>query len=725
MTSPGSSDAAAAANGPSGHVAPGLWTSVFHLFILNGFVVAQPLLDQLQDNSPYIVEQRLTAGGLLAIAACLMFGLPVVLSSGEILTHWLSPARRLLLHGCCVMGFCLLQGGLMSRSLCDSDWLDLSGLSDLVQAAVAILAGGGLSWCYFRTPWGARLVSWAGIGLVIFPAAFVTSPGVLPILHPPPSTQKPLGLRQPLPIVLVVYDGLAGNTLLDEDRRIDAIRYPNFARLAGCSTWFRRATTVHPRTSNAVPAILSGRFPGRFEQPVLASYPQNLFTLLRSSGQYGFTIFEPFTRLSPPELQIPTEPRSVWRQTWDTLCCLEIVYWRISLPKNFSSSMWPIPRVWFSLPESLRIDRKQRDGVMEYSWDQDRRTQVRHFVDTLGPRPEPHLWFAHFGLPHAPFCYYPSGDAYALDDVATQDLPGTLGELGEDWGGDELAVDQGWQRYLLQVGFADRALGEILDRLQETSVFEDCLLIVTADHGYSFRRNRPMRTPTPETLPDIMPVPFFVKLPRQSEGRISDRNVESIDVLPTIADVIGMDLPLPVDGESVLAATQARLRKTLITADGSIGIAADFPQADESRQRMIARFGTGRADRLWTLDVRPELVGRMVSEFRVGTQPARELSYPLDYYSGMASSEEPFNGQLLRGELFDPAPATVPVVLAVVADGKILAVTRTYLEADDNRRWSVLLPQHALPRGLDSITFYEVLDIEGHVELRPCRTGRN
>lgn len=725
MTSPDSSDTAAPANVPTGQLSPGLWTSIFHLFVLNGFVIAQPLLDQLQDNSPYIIEQQLTAGGLLAIAACLILGLPGVLSAGEILTHWLSPGRRLRLHGLCVTGFCLLQGGLMSRSLFDSDWLDFSGFTDLVQASAAILGGGLLSWCYFRTPWGARLVSWAGIGLVVFPAAFMLSPAVLPIIHPPPATRKPVDLRQPLPIVLVVYDGLAGNSLLDEDRHIDAIRYPNFARLAGCSTWFRRATTVHPRTSNAVPAILSGRFPGRLDQPVLASYPQNLFTLLHSSGKYGVTIFEPFTRLSPPELQIPTEPRSVWRQTWDTLCCLEIVYWRISMPKNFSSSVWPIPRVWFSLPETLRIDRNQRDGVLEYSWDQDRRTQVRHFVDTLGPRPKPHLWFAHFGLPHGPFCYYPSGDAYVQDDVATQDLPGTRGELGEEWGGDPLAVNQGWQRYLLQLGFADRALGQILDRLEATAMFDDCLLIVTADHGYSFRRNRPMRNPMPETLPDIMPVPFFVKLPRQSQGRISDRNVESIDVLPTIAELIGMDLPLPVDGESVFAPTQARLRKTLITADGSVGIAADFPQADESRQRMIARFGTGRADRLWTLDVRPELVGQMVGDFRVSTLPVRDLYYPLDYYSGTTSREEPFNGYLLNGELFDQTPEKTPVVLAVVADGKILAVTRSYLEADDSHRWSVLLPQNALPRGLGSVQFYEVLDVEEHVELRRCRTSRD
>ena len=40
---------------------------------------------------------------------------------------------------------------------------------------------------------------------------------------------------------------------------IDAVRYPNFARLAQKATWYPRATTVADYTTDAVPAILTGR----------------------------------------------------------------------------------------------------------------------------------------------------------------------------------------------------------------------------------------------------------------------------------------------------------------------------------------------------------------------------------------------------------------------------------------------------------------------------------
>ena len=49
-----------------------------------------------------------------------------------------------------------------------------------------------------------------------------------------------------------------------------------------------------------------------------------------------------------------------------------------------------------------------------------------------------------------------------------------------------------------------------------------------------------------------MPVPLFIKLPHQNAGIMTDRNVETIDVFPTIADVLQMTPEVAVDGCSLL-----------------------------------------------------------------------------------------------------------------------------------------------------------------------------
>ena len=92
-------------------------------------------------------------------------------------------------------------------------------------------------------------------------------------------TAQAAGERPRAPVVLIAFDELPVNSLLDAHGRIDAARFPNFARLARGSTWFEHATTVGEGTTHAIPAILTGRFPKAGEFPVYTDHRQNLFTL--------------------------------------------------------------------------------------------------------------------------------------------------------------------------------------------------------------------------------------------------------------------------------------------------------------------------------------------------------------------------------------------------------------------------------------------------------------
>ena len=49
-------------------------------------------------------------------------------------------------------------------------------------------------------------------------------------------------------------------------------------------------------------------------------------------------------------------------------------------------------------------------------------------------------------------------------------------------------------------------------------------------------------------------MPLFIKRPGQQRGRVTAANVETIDVLPTLAAAIGVRPPWETDGENVLAA---------------------------------------------------------------------------------------------------------------------------------------------------------------------------
>ena len=65
------------------------------------------------------------------------------------------------------------------------------------------------------------------------------------------------------------------------------------------------------------------------------------------------------------------------------------------------------------------------------------------------------------------------------------------------------------QRHLLQAGFTDRFIGNLIDRLQAQGIYEESLIIVTADHGSSFRHGMPRRTAVARDPADIVPDPPY------------------------------------------------------------------------------------------------------------------------------------------------------------------------------------------------------------------------
>ena len=105
-------------------------------------------------------------------------------------------------------------------------------------------------------------------------------------------------------------------------------------------------------------------------------------------------------------------------------------------------------------------------------------------------------------------------------------------------------------RYLQNVEYADRALGQFLAEYEASGLAERCTLVVMGDHfGLS-----PQESGTPggallaeelgrsyDTV-DAMRVPLMIRLPGQTEGHLVSETVGQVDVMPTLADALGLDI---------------------------------------------------------------------------------------------------------------------------------------------------------------------------------------
>lgn len=194
-----------------------------------------------------------------------------------------------------------------------------------------------------------------------------------------------------------------------------------------------------------------------------------------------------------------------------------------------------------------------------------------------------HPWFVHLSFlsPHPPFIVpEPFHDQYDAEDMllpvrqATPEkeaaqhpwlrhyLFNQRGEgytFGADSRSDNLSISERDLRqiratYYGMISEVDAQIGRLLNYLKQAGTYDDTLIIFTSDHGdhlgdhwmfakYSYFEQTfhiPLivRDPTPEA--------------RQTRGSVVDAFTESIDIMPTLLERIGVEIPAQCDGRSLL-----------------------------------------------------------------------------------------------------------------------------------------------------------------------------
>jgi hypothetical protein len=683
-----------------------------HLLVLSSFAVAQPLFDLLGDTPEFFVVRGSTSWDIVAFALGLVLVPPAVLLAVETLAGLAQPRVQEALH--------LVFVGTLAAVLAMQALKRAGDLPTIGVCLLAGLAGAAFAAGYW---WRAALRSFLTVlspAPVAFLALFlVNSPLEKLSLESEAHATAVADVSSTTPVVVVVFDELPITSLMDERRRVDPVRYPSFAALARDSTWFRNATTVHEHTTEAVPAILTGRDPKPGALPLLDDHPNNVFTLLGKS--HRMHVFEPVTQLCPTDL-CPRERQAFTGRMASLGSDLAVVYGHVLLPDGLRRRLPSVTDTWMNFgkehadeqlgakPLAVRNAEDVDRAVGRQLW-QDLRFQFERYADSITPTRRPTLYFVHSMLPHSPWRYLPSGRQYG-------DALGIDGLADDRWGADDWLVKQGYQRHLLQTGFVDRLLGRLLRRLREVELYDRSLIVVVADHGVSFRPGDRRRGVTPMNIHDIASVPLFVKRPHQREARIVDRNVRTTDVVPTIADVLGAELPFEVDGGSLFDPTTETSRVEVdqragpsVAADAASVVRRNYETLDE----MLAIFGSGATGSLFAFGPHRDLVGREIealprapADGQSASVDGETLLRSVDLDSALAPSH-------VTGRL-DGDGARPGIDLAVVVNGRIAGMTRSFGEPGDVK-FSAFLPESAFREGRNDVEVFAVSERNGAAAL--------
>ena len=93
-------------------------------------------------------------------------------------------------------------------------------------------------------------------------------------------------------------------------------------------------------------------------------------------------------------------------------------------------------------------------------------------------------------------------------------------------------------RYDGEIAFMDRAIGELIDALDEAGIYDQALVMFTADHGENLGEHGEVATHA-HLYEQVVRVPLLIRLPGQKEGRTVSAPVQTVDLHPTVAAFLG------------------------------------------------------------------------------------------------------------------------------------------------------------------------------------------
>jgi hypothetical protein len=663
------------------------------LAVLSGFALAEPLLDILGKNPEFFSVRRSTSSQIVLFALAVTLVPPLALLAVEMLARVFSRVASDVLHLVFVAGLVAV----IALHVLTND-SGLSGVGALFVAAGAGVLGALL---YRQAPPVGSFLTVLTPAPLIFLALFLFNSDASKLVFVKNPHVQAHRVRSTTPVVLIVFDEFAPISLMNRDEKIDAQRYPNFAALAREATWYRSATTVQWLTEQAVPAVLTGILPQQHGTalPIYADHPRNVFTLFGHG--YRVRAVESITQLCPERICHEVRrasPAAVSDATRSLASDAGIVYLHLLLPEPYSERIPDISDSWGNFGQKEKREQiEPTKGQIQPCG-----RNVCRFAALLSHDRRPTLYVLHSLLPHVPYLYLPDARRYGIQSPLLRGIK--RNEWKRAW-----PARQAYQRFLLQVGYTDNALGLIVRRLKEKGIYDRALVVVVADHGVSFRAGQPRRRPTPQNLQDIAFVPLFVKLPDQHTSRIDDGFAQTIDVVPTIAHVLGVKIPWHVDGQSLVGRELPR--------DGTVDVRLGHGKQVSMRlsallrlrakalREQLASFGSTSSS-LYRLGPNPELIGRPVSSLPV--EPSQNEGVALDNREllDIVDRRTDLLPTWIQGHLTGDHEERED--LAVAINGRIAATTWSFPGPGGETFFNAMVPEQTLRNGRNTVAVLAV-----------------
>ena len=359
---------------------------------------------------------------------------------------------------------------------------------------------------------------------------------------------------------------------------------PNIDKLASQGVLFENAHVQYPLCGPSRVSLMTGLYPDQTKSKELRLYVRQTIPDVITLGQRF--IMEKYNSIRVGKVYHYHNPRDIgtsghddhftWDQTVNPYGRDKIEEYKLNKVKeNFDGAT-------LSWLESEGSDNEQTDGIGA--------DETIKFLDKFSKSKE--NFFLAFGLyrPHIPFVapkkYFdlykkenmtvPSnGDEFlkTISSPAAKSLRARKEQINLD----NSTIKTVKEAYYSTTSFVDAQIGRVLDKLKETGLDKNTIVVFTSDHGYHLGEKGHWQK---QSLYDrATRVPLIISGPGiLTNKRIKNSPVELLDLYKTLMDLTGMSTPEFVQGHSlknILTSNSKPIRKSALSelriySDGSL-----------------------------------------------------------------------------------------------------------------------------------------------------------